>query len=86
MSKPPNDALRANYEITDIPQLRHISKSVERSIMDVQKGIRGNRLVYPTNWSRLNKNLMGGLQPGKMYVIAGRPVVGSSDCVTSLPS
>ena len=64
--------------ITDIPQLRHISKSVERSIMDVQKGIRGNRLVYPTNWARLNKNLMGGLQPGKMYVIAGRPGVGKS--------
>ena len=78
MSKPPKAVLRGNYEITDIPQLRHISKSVERSIMDVQKGIRGNRLVYPTNWARLNKNLMGGLQPGKMYVIAGRPGVGKS--------
>ena len=78
MSNPPKGATRANYEITDIPQLRHISKSVERSIMDVQKGIRGNRLVYPTNWARLNKNLMGGLQPGKMYVIAGRPGVGKS--------
>jgi replicative DNA helicase len=38
----------------------------------------GNRLVYPTRWPRLNRNLMGGLQPGKMYVIAGRPGVGKS--------
>ena len=38
----------------------------------------GKRRVYPTSWPRLNRNLMGGLQPGKMYVIAGRPGVGKS--------
>jgi len=38
----------------------------------------GRRRVLPTKWKRLNKNLMGGLQPGKMYVIAGRPGVGKS--------
>ena len=38
----------------------------------------GKRQVYPTSWPRLNRNLMGGLQPGKMYVIAGRPGVGKS--------
>tara|TARA_R110000751_G_scaffold112495_4_gene211366 strand:- start:6034 stop:6882 length:849 start_codon:yes stop_codon:yes gene_type:complete len=38
----------------------------------------GKRNVLPTKWDRLNKNLMGGLQPGKMYVIAGRPGVGKS--------
>ena len=72
------DASRVSYNITDIPQLRHISKSVERSIQDVRKGMEGKRLVYPTKWARLNKNLMGGLQPQKMYVVAGRPGVGKS--------
>ena len=38
----------------------------------------GKRQVYATSWPRLNRNLMGGLQPGKMYVIAGRPGVGKS--------
>ena len=38
----------------------------------------GQRKVLPTKWKRLNKNLLGGLQPGKMYVIAGRPGVGKS--------
>ena len=38
----------------------------------------GKRKVLPTKWNRLNRNLLGGLQPGKMYVIAGRPGVGKS--------
>lgn len=61
-----------------LPQLRHISKEVERSIQHVSDGMNGRRNVFPTKWDRLNKNLMGGLQPGKMYVIAGRPGVGKS--------
>ncbi len=37
------------------------------------------RDVYiQTKWERLNTNLLGGLQPGKMYVVAGRPGVGKS--------
>ena len=61
-----------------LPQLRHISKEVERSIQHVSDGMNGRRNVLPTKWDRLNKNLMGGLQPGKMYVVAGRPGVGKS--------
>ena len=61
-----------------LPQLRHISKEVERSIQHVSDGMNGRRNVLPTKWARLNKNLMGGLQPGKLYVIAGRPGVGKS--------
>jgi replicative DNA helicase len=67
-----------SYDITNISALRHISKSVERSIQDVNTGMQGKRSVFPTKWGRLNRNLMGGLQPGKMYVIAGRPGVGKS--------
>ena len=63
---------------SSLPQLFHISKTVEKSIKDVYDGMAGKRQVYPTSWPRLNRNLMGGLQPGKMYVIAGRPGVGKS--------
>jgi replicative DNA helicase len=55
-----------------------IKKSVDTSINDVRMGMLGQRKVLPTKWKRLNKNLLGGLQPGKMYVIAGRPGVGKS--------
>ena len=70
-------AQHAPIEITDIPhsvtfrsQLNDLSWMSRRAYV-----VTG---VYPTNWARLNKNLMGGLQPGKMYVIAGRPGVGKS--------
>ena len=76
--QPPSAGSRENSDITDIKQLRHISKSVERSISDVKAGMDGRRKVYPSAWNKLNRNLMGGLQPGKMYVIAGRPGVGKS--------
>jgi len=55
-----------------------INKAISSSLHQVEAGINGKRQVYPTKWKRLNKNLLGGLQPGKMYVIAGRPGVGKS--------
>ena len=45
-----------------------IKKSVDTSINEVRTGMLGQRKVLPTKWKRLNKNLLGGLQPGKMYV------------------
>lgn len=77
--QPPNrQESPARYDLTGIRELKHISQDVNKSIAEVQTGMYGNRRVYPTKWPRLNKNLMGGLQPGKMYVIAGRPGVGKS--------
>lgn len=74
-----NQALpQESQDNSNLPILRHISKEVERSIQHVKDGMTGKRNVLPTKWKRLNKNLMGGLQPGKMYVIAGRPGVGKS--------
>jgi len=55
-----------------------IEKAVNQSIMVVKQAKLGNRDVFPTLWKRLNRNLLGGLQPGKLYVIAGRPGVGKS--------
>lgn len=67
-----------NFDLRDIKVLKHISHSVNQSVAEVRTGINGNRIVFPTKWPRINKNLMGGLQRGKMYVIAGRPGVGKS--------
>jgi len=57
---------------------KSINKAISASLYQVSDGMQGKRRVYPTKWKRLNKNLLGGLQPGKMYVIAGRPGVGKS--------
>jgi len=57
---------------------KSINKAISASLHQVTDGIKGIRQVFPTKWARLNKNLLGGLQPGKMYVIAGRPGVGKS--------
>jgi len=57
---------------------KSINKAISASLYQVESGIKGQRLVYPSKWARLNRNLLGGLQPGKMYVIAGRPGVGKS--------
>jgi|TARA_R110002167_G_scaffold182479_2_gene382855 replicative DNA helicase len=57
---------------------KSINKAISASLHQVVNGMTGRRLVFPTAWPRLNKNLLGGLQPGKMYVIAGRPGVGKS--------
>lgn len=57
---------------------QHISKAVDQSYAEILAGKNGERKVYPTKWERLNRSLLGGLQPGKMYIIAGRPGVGKS--------
>lgn len=78
MNQNQNQDPQGSQDNYDLSMLRHISKSVEKSIQQVKLGMKGERKVLPTKWARLNKNLMGGLQPGKMYVIAGRPGVGKS--------
>ena len=57
---------------------KSIGTAITTSLNHVVQGMQGRRTVFPTRWKRLNKNLLGGLQPGKMYVIAGRPGVGKS--------
>jgi replicative DNA helicase len=57
---------------------KSIGSAITTSLNHVVQGMQGRRRVFPTKWKRLNKNLLGGLQPGKMYVIAGRPGVGKS--------
>jgi len=53
------------------------SKSMVETIEEAKDYVKnaqdGNRIVFPTKWERYNRQLMGGLQPGKLYVIGGRP-------------
>ena len=72
---PPN---QGSHELFKDNGFKSINKAISASLYQVQDGMQGKRKIYPTKWPRLNKNLLGGLQPGKMYVIAGRPGVGKS--------
>ena len=55
-----------------------IRTAVRQSIAVVDKAKKGDRDIYISNWPRLNRHLLGGLQPGKLYIIAGRPGTGKS--------
>ena len=57
---------------------KSIDKTVDTSLNEIKTAMLGNRKVFPTKWEALNRNLLGGLQPGKLYVVAGRPGVGKS--------
>ena len=70
--------LHDNSDVLSRRGFQTIDKAVRQSIKIVKDAKRGMRSVLPTKWSRLNRNLLGGLQKGKMYVIAGRPGVGKS--------
>jgi len=72
---PPN---QGSHDLFKDNGFKSINKAISASLYQVQDGMQGKRRIYPTKWPRLNKNLLGGLQPGKMYVIAGRPGVGKS--------
>lgn len=56
--------------------------SMEQAIKETKEYVKnsrdGNRIIFPTKWPRLNTQLMGGLQPGKLYTIAARPGAGKS--------
>ena len=70
--------LHGNSRVLKDRGFQSINKAVNQSIAIVKQAKRGERDVLKTRWPRLNKNLLGGLQKGKMYVIAGRPGVGKS--------
>jgi len=58
--------------------LQHIRTAARASIAVVNSAREGERKLLVTKFARLNRQLLGGLQPGKMYVIGGRPGTGKS--------
>ena len=77
MEKKENESLES-YDVFSTRGFQKIDKAVKQSIAIVKEAKLGKRDVLPTSWPRLNRHLLGGLQRGKMYVIAGRPGVGKS--------
>ena len=69
---------QGSSNVFDVRGFQKIDKAVRQSIAVVKEAKLGKRDVLSTSWPRLNRNLLGGLQKGKMYVIAGRPGVGKS--------
>ena len=67
-----------NFDVYKSRGFQKIDKAVNQSIAVVKQAKLGQRNVLKTAWPRMNRNLLGGLQQGKMYVIAGRPGVGKS--------
>jgi len=67
-----------DYDVFKTRGFQRIDRAVNQSIAIVKQAKLGQRDVLPTSWKRLNRNLLGGLQKGKLYVIAGRPGVGKS--------
>jgi len=55
-----------------------IRTAVRQSIAVVDQARKGERPVLHTKFPMFNRQLLGGLQPGKMYVVAGRPGSGKS--------
>jgi len=78
MTQDQKTELSENSDVFKSRGFQKIDKAVNQSIAIVKQAKLGQRDVLPTSWKRLNKNLLGGLQKGKMYVIAGRPGVGKS--------
>ena len=74
----PKTELPESYDVFKTRGFQRIDKAVGQSIAIVKDAKLGKRDVLPTSWKRLNRNLLGGLQKAKMYVIAGRPGVGKS--------
>lgn len=69
---------KSSIEILQELQFQPIRTAVRQSIAVVDQSRKGLREVYPTKWPRLNRQLLGGFQPGKLYIIAGRPGSGKS--------
>lgn len=64
--------------LADVPQVereapRFLDELLEEAIDSIGKKVR----LVPTPWSEVNQNI-GGLGPGRLYVVAARPGVGKS--------
>lgn len=73
-----NNEICGSSKVFEERGFQRIDKAVKQSIAMVKDSMEGKRDVLPTKWPRLNRNLLGGLQRGKLYIIAGRPGVGKS--------
>lgn len=70
--------LKERFNQFDFSGFDTMGQTIEVAKKYVSDARSGNRIVFPTKWARYNRQLMGGMQPGKMYVVGGRPGSGKS--------
>lgn len=61
-----------------------LSKARYEAFEEIQAGITKSRLIFPTGFKTLDRQLMGGFAPKKLYIIGGRPSSGKSMFVNEL--
>lgn len=66
------------YNGFDFKGFSSMEETINETKLYVKNSREGKRIIFPTKWERLNTQLMGGLQPGKLYTIAARPGAGKS--------
>ncbi len=66
------------YNGFDFSGFKTMKETITEAKEYVANARSGKRVVFSTKWNRYNRQLMGGLQPGKLYVIGGRPGSGKS--------
>jgi replicative DNA helicase len=69
--------LKERYKF-DFTGFESMEQTIEIAKNYIDESRAGKRIVFSTGWERLDRQLMGGLQPGKMYTIGGRPGSGKS--------
>mgnify|MGYP002635782241 FL=1 len=69
---------KSSIEVLKELQFQPIKTAVRQSIAIVDEAMKGNRDLFISKWPRLNRNLLGGFQPGKLYIVGGRPGTGKS--------
>ena len=72
------EELQKPFNGFDFSDFRSISETIDEAKEYIKTAQDGNRIVFSTKWERLDRQLMGGLQPGKTYIIGGRPGSGKS--------
>lgn len=72
------EELQKRYNGFNFKGFESMEQTITTAKQYVKKAQSGERIVFSTQWPRLDKQLMGGLQPGKMYTISGRPGSGKS--------
>lgn len=69
-------------EFSDFDWKRHglitIGDARYEAFKEIQDAAAGLRLVFPTGFKKLDRQLLGGFTPGKLYILGGRPGAGKS--------
>jgi len=69
---------KSSIETLQELEFQPIKTAVRQSIAVVNEAMLGKRDLFQSKWPITNRHLLGGFQPGKLYIIGGRPGTGKS--------